>query len=188
MPCSIRDRRREGSQCKGLLEGFSLDGSLSLGHNDRAGESARQGGRLWSSERVTLGAGLDLDLDLTLKGTCSRVPMESISQRALRDATCPNRFPPPAAAPAREIATGAFQGKRISGKRMNRQVLGGKRIWGKGMYGVKIQAGMPEFMPVRLPPPPQKSSTTKLPCPKFACPKFACPILPAPLSLAPNSL
>ena len=43
--------------------------------------------------------GTDLDLEpmLTPKGACSGVRMESISQRAQRDATWPNRFPPPAA-------------------------------------------------------------------------------------------
>ena len=93
--------------------------------------------------------------------------MESISQRALCDATCPNRFPPPAAVRrasqgnrdrrlSRQANRGqrneqaGFGGKGIGGKGIGRQVSGGKRIAGRGMYGTRIQAGMPESMRVRL--------------------------------------
>jgi hypothetical protein len=56
--------------------------------------------------------------------------------------------------PARGITTGAFQGKRIAGK---------------GMYGTRIQAGMPESMPVRL-PPPAEIVQQQIPLPKIPLP------------------
>jgi hypothetical protein len=80
--------------------------------------------------------GTDLDLEpmLTLKAACSGVPMESLSQRAMRDATCPNRFPPPAA------VRRASQGNRD--RRFSRQANCGQGneqtgSWGASEFGAK---------------------------------------------------
>ena len=177
---SFRGEAGRAAPRSGLVFGFQAD------------RGARRSLAKFGASRP--GTGLDLQLVLTLKGACSGVPMESISEGALRDATCPNRFPPAAGVcrarlpdKSKTIACGAW---RKTGRRIATGGFQGKRIWGKGMYGTRIQSGMPESMPVRLPLPQQKSSTTKFPCPEFACPilpypqfpcpPFACPIPPLP--------
>lgn len=85
--------------------------------------------------------------------------MESIWQRALRDATCSNRFPLAAgvrrARRPDKSKTAACGVRRKTGRRIATGAFQGKRIAGKGMYVTRIQAEMPALMHVRLPLPPE---------------------------------
>ena len=74
--------------------------------------------------------------------------MKFFSQRALRDATCTNRFPLAAGVrrPKRpdKSKTVACRVQRKAGRRIATGGFQGKRIAGRGMYGRGICAGLPQ--------------------------------------------